>query len=44
MTGQWLVENVENPGNGDLRQAIADFYTTLEAGDIRACQGQAKPS
>ncbi len=33
------LDYVENPGNGRLRQAIADLYTTLEAGDIRVTSG-----
>jgi aspartate/methionine/tyrosine aminotransferase len=33
------LDYVENPGNGRLRQAIADLYTTLEAGDIRLTSG-----
>jgi aspartate/methionine/tyrosine aminotransferase len=33
------LDYVENPGNERLRQAIADLYTTLEAGDIRITSG-----
>jgi aspartate/methionine/tyrosine aminotransferase len=33
------LDYVENPGNERLRQAIADLYTTLEAGDIRVTTG-----
>src|SRR5947199_8626366 len=33
------LDYVENPGNGRLRQAIADLYTTLEARDIRITTG-----
>src|SRR6266516_7729589 len=33
------LDYVENPGNERLRQAIADLYTTLEAGEIRSTSG-----
>ena len=33
------LDYVENPGNGRLRQAIADLYTALEGRDIRITTG-----
>ncbi len=33
------LDYVENPGNGRLRQAIADLYTSLEGHDIRITTG-----
>lgn len=33
------LDYIENPGSESLRQAVADLYTTLNAGDIRIMSG-----